>query len=64
MEEKQCPKCGSTELAEGTLSGLVSIQPIEKFWTSGSPVHATVCSDCGYILSMWAKEPHIFKNRK
>ncbi|WP_033827244.1 hypothetical protein [Bacillus andreraoultii] len=62
MTEQQCPECGSTELGVAKWSGMANLQPVGKLnLKGGSPVLATLCTECGYILSIKVKEPHIFK---
>ena len=58
---KVCPKCNSTELGEGVLSGYAAMMPKGKILTSGSAILATVCTKCGHIIEMKVKDPQKFK---
>jgi ribosomal protein L40E len=64
---KVCPKCNSTELGEGILSGEQSLRPKGKIFTMGSPILATVCTKCGHIIELKVEDPEKFvrknKNR-
>jgi ribosomal protein L40E len=61
---KICPKCNSTELGEGILSGEQSLRPKGKIFTMGSPIVATVCTKCGHIVDMKVKDPEKFIDTK
>ncbi|MDP4093626.1 MAG: transcription initiation factor TFIIIB [Bacillota bacterium] len=58
----KCPKCGSSEIGQGKLSGYAALSVVGKMF-SGSAVIADVCSDCGYIIQMKVKDPEKFKRR-
>lgn len=64
---KVCPKCNSTELGEGILTGHASLMPKGKIFSMGSSILATVCTKCGHIVEMKVKYPEKFiqpkKNR-
>ena len=62
MTKQQCPECGSTDLGEAHWIGAAKLQLVRKLpLIGGSPVLVTLCTDCGHLLSMKAKNPHIFK---
>lgn len=58
-----CPKCGFTDFGEGCLRG-VDLVPKEKLVLIGSMVIAKVCTNCGFIESLRADQPSIFKKSK
>jgi ribosomal protein L40E len=60
---KVCPKCNSTELGEGILSGEQSLRPKGKIFTMGSPILATVCTKCGYIIELKVEDPEKFVSK-
>lgn len=60
---KVCPKCNSTELGEGILSGYAALMPKGKIFTSGSTILATVCTRCGHIVEMKVKDPEKFVSK-
>ncbi len=57
----ECPKCGSTELGKGKQSGYSAMQPLNG--VLGSPIHYTICTDCGYIIEGYVTKPHRFKRK-
>ncbi|PKM65115.1 MAG: transcription initiation factor TFIIIB [Firmicutes bacterium HGW-Firmicutes-19] len=59
-----CPKCNSTELGEGVFSGHATLMPKGKIFSMGSSVIATVCTRCGYIVELKAKDPAKFIPQK
>ncbi len=62
--EKVCPKCNSTQLGEGILSGYAALMPKGKIFTTGSTILATVCTKCGHIIEMKVKDPEKFADKK
>ncbi len=54
-EEKKCPRCGSTNIMPGSFqsTGLVYFRPKDAklltIHTSGVPVTAETCVDCGHV---------------
>ncbi|WP_456271004.1 transcription initiation factor TFIIIB [Bacillus sp. AK031] len=56
----ECPKCGGTELGKGRHSGYAVIAPVNKF-SLGSNVEYLLCTDCGYIMEAYVKNPEKFK---
>jgi ribosomal protein L40E len=60
---KVCPKCNSTELGEGILSGEQSLRPKGKIFTMGSPILATVCTKCGHIIELKVEDPEKFVSK-
>jgi predicted Zn-ribbon and HTH transcriptional regulator len=61
---KVCPKCKSTELGEGILTGHASLMPKGKIFSMGSSILATVCTKCGHIVEMKVKDPEKFIHSK
>lgn len=59
-----CPKCNSTELGEGILTGHAALMPKGKVFSMGSPILATVCTRCGHIVDMKVKDPEKFIDTK
>lgn len=58
--EEQCPECGGSEFGLGVFQqGFATLIPRERM--TGSPVEATVCTQCGHILSMRVTKPEKFK---
>lgn len=61
---KECPVCGSQEIRQGQ-SGEGGLYPMKSILLNilkgGSNVIATICSDCGHILSMKVENPEKFK---
>jgi len=56
----QCPKCGSRELGKGKQGGYAAISPVSKV-RFASAVEYLLCTDCGYILESYVKNPERFK---
>ena len=54
---EKCPECGSRNLGIGKMEGYGSMYA-SAF--RSSPVDALVCSDCGLIIELRARKPHIF----
>ena len=54
---EKCPECGSRNLGHGKLEGYASMyaSPFRS-----SQVDAVVCSDCGLVIEMGVRKPHIF----
>lgn len=62
MEERDhCPMCQSHEISYGKLSGDVRLVPLGKTIFSGSPIIASVCTKCGYIIAMKVQNPDNFR---
>lgn len=57
----ECPMCGSKEIVVGKFDKHTTMRPINKFFTMGSLMEATICTNCGHILSMKVIEPQKFK---
>jgi len=60
---KECSVCGSKEIRQGKQKGQYArMYPIKSiFFIGGSDIIASICSDCGYILSMKVEKPEKFK---
>jgi len=58
---KECPVCGSKELRQGKQRGYARMFPLNSFLQDGSNIIATICSDCGHILSTKVEKPQQFK---
>lgn len=61
MQEDPCPKCSSTSIGKGKLSGYASMAPLGKLFSLGSAIIADICTNCGHILSMKVSNPEKFK---
>jgi hypothetical protein len=58
----KCPICGSCEIGKGKLRGYADMAPVKGYvFTTGSPVIADICTNCGHILSMRVEKPEKFK---
>ncbi|MEH7237970.1 hypothetical protein [Bacillus sp. JJ1562] len=57
MENKECPKCGGTEFAEGT--DYIPIRP-SKMSLNGSNKIYTFCLKCGEVNSIRIENTTIF----
>ena len=55
----KCPACGSRQFGEGVLDGYASMRPKGKAFRSSSLV-AQVCTNCGLIINLKAKNPAAF----
>ncbi|MGE7024537.1 hypothetical protein [Solibacillus cecembensis] len=56
-----CKSCGGDSFGKGKLDGYAALQPVDKIFSSGSPIICTVCLNCGEIASIKATKPHKFK---
>ncbi|MCC5910884.1 MAG: transcription initiation factor TFIIIB [Clostridiaceae bacterium] len=61
MKKSKCPKCSSTDIGKGKLSGYASMVPVNKVFSMGSPIIAEICTNCGYILGLKVSSPEKFK---
>lgn len=54
---EKCPECGSRNLGTGKLDGYASMfaSPFKS-----STIDAVVCSDCGLVIELRVRKPHIF----
>ncbi|WP_243387469.1 transcription initiation factor TFIIIB [Bacillus kexueae] len=59
---KECPKCGSTDLGKGKLSGYSTMTPVNKVISLGSDIEYIICTDCGFIIEGYVTKPEKFKN--
>ncbi|RHW41575.1 transcription initiation factor TFIIIB [Neobacillus notoginsengisoli] len=55
-----CPKCGGTELGKGKQSGYAVMYPFNKM-SFGSNIEYIICTECGYIIESYVKNPEKFK---
>lgn len=55
----ECPKCGSGELGKGKHSGYAVMQPDNKIL--GSNVEYIICTECGFIIEGYVKNPKRFR---
>ncbi|WP_377889053.1 transcription initiation factor TFIIIB [Alkalihalobacillus sp. R86527] len=62
MSEPNCPKCGGTELGKGKHSGYAVMSPMKKKLSFGSEIEYVLCTDCGFIIESYVKNPEKFKN--
>ncbi|HHT66076.1 MAG TPA: transcription initiation factor TFIIIB [Clostridiales bacterium] len=60
LERAKCPKCGSTRIGKGKLSGYAALQPEGKAFSFGSAILTDVCSECGFLFNMYADRPEKF----
>ena len=56
----ECPKCGGKELGLGKHSGYAVMAPVKKM-SLGSNVEYVICTDCGFIIEGYVKNPEKFK---
>lgn len=56
-----CKSCGGDSFGEGKLAGYAALQPVDNFFSNGSPIICTVCLNCGEIASIKVTKPHKFK---
>jgi predicted nucleic-acid-binding Zn-ribbon protein len=63
LNENTCPKCNSTEFAEGT--DFMGIKPLDKKFSiiSSNKIY-TFCLKCGEVVSTRIENPGKFKNVK
>lgn len=55
----ECPKCDETELGKGKQSGYAVMTPASKIL--GSNIEYIVCTQCGFIIEGYVKNPKKFK---
>ena len=55
----ECPKCGGKELGKGKHSGSGSMFPYNKAF--GVDVEHIICTECGFIIESYVKNPKKFK---
>ena len=60
LVQTRCPKCGSTRVGKGKLSGYATLQPKGKVFSLGSAIITNVCSECGFIFDLYAEKPEKF----
>ncbi|MBD1372826.1 transcription initiation factor TFIIIB [Hazenella sp. IB182357] len=60
-EVLNCPECGGTEIGKGKHSGYAVMTPGDKLMTLGSEIVYTLCTDCGFIIKSYVKNPKKFK---
>lgn len=59
MKVTECPKCGGKELGKGKQSGYGSVLPSNK--VLGVGVEHIICTECGFIIESYVKNPKKFK---
>lgn len=67
MSMSLCPKCNSKEIVKGIQQSQANIYPEKDSLFSfhnGSEISHVFCSDCGFILESFVKQPQKFKNKK
>ncbi|WP_270182097.1 transcription initiation factor TFIIIB [Alkalihalobacillus sp. CinArs1] len=57
-----CPKCGGTDLGKGKHSGYAVMTPMRRKLSLGSEIEHLLCTDCGFIIESYVKNPEKFKN--
>lgn len=60
MKDDQCPKCNSNNIKKGALgTGFKFVQMFSYVNSRNKPskIISYYCSDCGYILSSYLKNP-------
>ncbi|MCA0969315.1 transcription initiation factor TFIIIB [Halobacillus litoralis] len=58
-----CPKCGGKELGRGKQNGYAVVTPTHKAISFGSEVEHVLCTDCGFIIESYVKQPEKFKTK-
>jgi len=57
----ECPKCKCTELGLGKQGGYGNVHPVNKM-SIGTEVEHKLCTNCGFIIESYVKNPPKFKN--
>lgn len=60
MEEKECPKCKSIQIKKGHIrsgNAVVHMFSFNNSRSQSSPISSYYCSDCGYVLGLYVKNP-------
>lgn len=60
MNDDQCPKCNSNNIKKGALGNgfkFVQMFSYDNLRNKPSKIISYYCSDCGYILSSYLKNP-------
>ena len=61
-ENKECPKCGSSEIGQGKQMRQAKMLPIDNISIlGGSDIISDICTNCGHILDMRVEKPEKFK---
>ena len=60
-ESSKCPECSSTDFGVGRWKGYGALMPANKVFSMGSEVEVDLCTECGLILRMRAKNPQKFR---
>lgn len=59
-----CPKCGSHEAVKGIQYGHANIYPENlSMFKLGSEIIHVFCSNCGFIIESFVKNPDKFKRK-
>ncbi|MCA0988250.1 transcription initiation factor TFIIIB [Alkalihalobacillus algicola] len=59
-----CSKCSGSELGKGKHSGYAVMSPMKKTLSFGSEIEYILCTDCGFIIESYVKNPEKFKNTR
>ena len=57
VKVEKCPECGSRNLGTGRLQGYASMYAAPF---KSSSMEALICSDCGLVIELRVRKPHIF----
>ncbi|PYF01956.1 transcription initiation factor TFIIIB [Ureibacillus chungkukjangi] len=58
----ECPKCGGKELGKGKQSGYGAVHSYSTI--IGVAVEHIICTECGYIIESYVKNPTKFKGTR
>lgn len=58
----ECPKCGEKELGKGKQSGNGAVYSDNTIL--GVAVEHIICTECGYIIESYVKNPKKFKGTR
>lgn len=60
---EQCPKCGCSEIGRGKQAGHAVVMPYNKFFSVGSTLIHSICTECGYVIDSYVEKPARFKEK-
>ena len=61
MDNDTCTSCENTTFKQGKISnGYAKLMPIDKFFSTGSALIYTFCSECGEVASIKVENPEKF----
>lgn len=60
-EQIVCKVCGSDSFTNGMIgNGYANVRPLDKIFSSGSPLILSFCKKCGEVASIKVKNPKKF----